>query len=557
MANIENMTQTIKLIILLLIIAWSVEANAQLSSVYFEINNFKLSNSTKLKLDNFYSSQLSTNYPDVIVKGYSDTTGTSEINLKLSKQRVESVKEYLTTKGYPTHKIKIEYFGETETESESLKKNRRVDLFVNPNFNIYNFLSKYNQPEQVFQIDNTHDTIIKAKQNTTIYIPSNCFMLVNGEKVKNVTLILQENYEISDILLSNLTTQTTNGNLLETKGMLNISVISNGQECVIAKGKSISLGIANIPDPTDFDLYQGETSNNRSVIWEDSTTQPLIRYGIERRGPRHQKYRTAFISHELDSSFENHIDDSLYFPLDALNEGICGQINVNFKVNSKGRISQTFIGEKDGLHPSIDSLVVDLIRNCPPTRPMFKKDKKALKFWYTETFAFYSDACSRGLKRFSIEEQLKPDHYSVKWVTTNPLSIMNNKDTIDVSDVKNISTVVYSTTQLGWLNVDKLKKIKGKKAKIEVNVRPAYNIDFKIIMQDYAAVIIGEKTNEKFIFKKLPKNQKGILIGLKYDNDKIFLATKELFIDDTEINEIEFREVSVTELKARLNELKK
>ena len=75
----------------------------------------------------------------VDIDGNSDSTGSRELNLTLSKQRAETVKNYLMTKyGYPASRMRTAGNGpdkpiETNDTPEGREKNRRTDIKVYPN----------------------------------------------------------------------------------------------------------------------------------------------------------------------------------------------------------------------------------------------------------------------------------------------------------------------------------------------------------------------------------------------------------------------------------------
>jgi len=76
----------------------------------------------------------------VILKGYTDAKGSTEYNLKLSKKRVNTIKQYLVTQGIEEIQITSHYFGEASPLIDNLtaehrNKNRRVLVFV-PEFTL-------------------------------------------------------------------------------------------------------------------------------------------------------------------------------------------------------------------------------------------------------------------------------------------------------------------------------------------------------------------------------------------------------------------------------------
>ena len=72
---------------------------------------------------------------EVILKGYTDAKGSTEYNLKLSKKRVNSIKQYLVSQGVEERQITSHYFGEASPLFDNLtaehrNKNRRVLVFI-------------------------------------------------------------------------------------------------------------------------------------------------------------------------------------------------------------------------------------------------------------------------------------------------------------------------------------------------------------------------------------------------------------------------------------------
>jgi outer membrane protein OmpA-like peptidoglycan-associated protein len=69
------------------------------------------------------------------LEGHTDNQGSPEANLKLSQQRVEAVKTYLTKKGVSKNRIKTKAFGgsqpiRNEMTQEDRALNRRVEMRI-------------------------------------------------------------------------------------------------------------------------------------------------------------------------------------------------------------------------------------------------------------------------------------------------------------------------------------------------------------------------------------------------------------------------------------------
>jgi outer membrane protein OmpA-like peptidoglycan-associated protein len=76
-------------------------------------------------------------YPDtnILIEGHTDSTGTDDYNMALSKDRAQAVSQYLATVDVKSARFSIAGYGETQPivtndSLEGRQKNRRVDIAV-------------------------------------------------------------------------------------------------------------------------------------------------------------------------------------------------------------------------------------------------------------------------------------------------------------------------------------------------------------------------------------------------------------------------------------------
>jgi outer membrane protein OmpA-like peptidoglycan-associated protein len=108
------------------------------NAVRFDTNKATLTSTAKLNLDKLI--QVFSNYPDtnIVIYGYTDSTGSVEYNLKLSEERAASVKTYLANKGLSFSRFSIIGLGiadpiaSNETK-EGRIQNRRVEFAITAN----------------------------------------------------------------------------------------------------------------------------------------------------------------------------------------------------------------------------------------------------------------------------------------------------------------------------------------------------------------------------------------------------------------------------------------
>jgi outer membrane protein OmpA-like peptidoglycan-associated protein len=107
----------------------------RLDNVIFPVGRSKISEESFSEL-NIVVDMMKENKSMVIqLEGHTDYQGNSKENLKLSKDRVESVKNYITSKGIPKNRIKTKAFGGTmplsrDNTPEGHRLNRRVELRI-------------------------------------------------------------------------------------------------------------------------------------------------------------------------------------------------------------------------------------------------------------------------------------------------------------------------------------------------------------------------------------------------------------------------------------------
>lgn len=107
-------------------------------AVRFDTNKSTLTHQAVLNLDKLV--KVFSDYPDtnVVIYGYTDSSGSAEYNLKLSAQRAESVKNYLVSKGLVSSRFSVQGLGiadpiATNETAEGKAQNRRVEFMITAN----------------------------------------------------------------------------------------------------------------------------------------------------------------------------------------------------------------------------------------------------------------------------------------------------------------------------------------------------------------------------------------------------------------------------------------
>ncbi|GGW21773.1 OmpA family protein [Arenibacter certesii] len=105
------------------------------AGVYFDTNKSAVKGASATTLNKLAGVLLE--YPDsnILVEGHTDSAGAADYNMNLSKQRAESVTDYLVSKGVSRDRLTTKWYGLTQPKAdnstvEGKAKNRRVELAI-------------------------------------------------------------------------------------------------------------------------------------------------------------------------------------------------------------------------------------------------------------------------------------------------------------------------------------------------------------------------------------------------------------------------------------------
>jgi outer membrane protein OmpA-like peptidoglycan-associated protein len=111
----------------------------QRRSIYFEPNSAKMGLDSRAVVDEIASFMRAYENTVVDIEGNTDSTGSHDLNMQLSKDRAETVKRYLTDKcGFPASRMRTAGNGpdrpiDSNATPDGREKNRRTDIKVYPN----------------------------------------------------------------------------------------------------------------------------------------------------------------------------------------------------------------------------------------------------------------------------------------------------------------------------------------------------------------------------------------------------------------------------------------
>ncbi len=138
------------------------------SEILFSFNSHKLKSNAKRALNLILNRLKGKNYNRILVEGYTDNIGSKSYNLRLSKERAQSVANYLISKGVPKNLVEIVGYGESHPiypndSKRHMALNRRVVI------NIYssNCKNSSTKKESLYGVVEVHknDVYVVVKPN--------------------------------------------------------------------------------------------------------------------------------------------------------------------------------------------------------------------------------------------------------------------------------------------------------------------------------------------------------------------------------------------------------
>lgn len=235
---------------------------------------------------------------------------------------------------------------------------------------------------QTFVIDQTKANNITGKEGTIIEFPANAFQT---ESDQEVTIKLKEFYKLSDIVFANLTTQTKNGQLIETGGMVQIEASQPSiSKLNLAPDKSITLKLPCEMKKKGMKTFTGGKDDLGHVVWElgekfessvinysdshDNSGVNEVDYGLMSIGDESNRMKKMFA--KLDGEVEDYLIENLRIPI-LPKKQLKGFIYISFTVEENGIVSETNVRKAGDASIILYDFLKKTAKNLPPIVPCY------------------------------------------------------------------------------------------------------------------------------------------------------------------------------------------
>lgn len=414
----------------------------------------------------------------------------------------------------------------------------------------------------IIQIDNSKDTLIFGSQGTGLYFEKNSFVLSDGSYPKGeISIQLKECYSNSDMIREGLST-TSNGKLLETRGMINVLAYSNDQELKLKDGKKF---IIHFPkDSSDskqqMNLFYGNDNGTTGLDWElDSNTllkPTAFMNGWSTRGyaggdtSRRGFYFKGQTSDSIYDYFYKNFDNS---KLKATKEDLLDKLyEAEFTVTTEGKITNVNISEMNYDNAgnrilsgeNADPYFYEYIQQIPQLEPFYGYIGNGILKPIDSRCSFYF---SIGLYP---PDYLENENYN-NLFNRKYSSFKNN--TITSINEAELNYYIFSSTKLGWINCDFFWETNDEKIDYMVKVDPRSNPNIKLVFKESKTILAGTLEGDTYVFRNVPVNRDIKIVAISFKGSQPLLGISLTKTDKQPFEKLEYRNFTLTDLEEEIN----
>jgi len=200
----------------------------------------------------------------VSLQGHTDGLAGDLYNQILSEARVDSVKSLFPSKVYRDELFTLKGFGKSkpvnpnDTE-DGRSKNRRVDIVIK-----FRHILTIGEIDMLVDDHFENDTIIYGEKGTEIHIKAKTFY---PHKIKDVDFDIKEVYTLQDMIRCGTVTMSSDGDCLETGGMIFSTATAGGEQINAQEEMLIRIPASEID--TSMKIYDIEVVDG-DTLWKES-----------------------------------------------------------------------------------------------------------------------------------------------------------------------------------------------------------------------------------------------------------------------------------------------
>lgn len=442
-------------------------------------------------------------------------------------------------------------------------------------------LTEIQSAADTFLIDQKKDTLLVANNGSNIKIPANAFQLVDGSTpIGNVKVSVIEAFSVNHILGHNLHT-TSNGQLLETGGMINIEASSNGVQLILKENQTIEVSIPKNNDQPDMELFYEVEQEDGTVTW---VTADEIEIANEADTTKYEYYggdsiaTTGDFTTERMSSYPEELYDYHFKYISWVDEGLsdiqlkgknqnliqfiedpanANREDVKEFIDNYWRVFfEIRIDENGKLHdyklrndPYLNSskmkdaanavtIAVKLLESAPPF------DLRSVKGSV--------DHGKRYLIGVSGNKRLNKAKYR-KWFREQGVK---EETVTEEGSGNSIGRYVFNVSRLGWINCDRFYEMADSlKVNMQIEIPELQDASISLVFKDLKSVMSSTPANGVYSFDNIPSGSAVYVVAISYDDKTAKIAIMDTKVRGGKIKITDFKSVTLDELDQELDQI--
>ena len=351
----------------------------------------------------------------------------------------------------------------------------------------------YQKNEEHFEVSNFAIINIKTADGSSVKFEPESFVFENGAPVTDPIKITTKYATTKDAAFLEDLTTVSNGELLESQGMMYVNATANGRQLRLKEGTSFEIRIKSTELKNDFQAFNGTRNKEDGQInW--------------------------FLANDKKVELKRESDDYHFYKLERMS-------NSDIKALEAKRELIIENWRKRGV--SKKNIRKRLAKYKKQTKERDKRLRKRRK-----SIRRHKDKKQPVLRKSQILGQTK--YHYVEYEK----EFKNN----------NYNFYQMKSNVLGWSNIDKLMEKKDEKPPCDLLVKANDKTNVKVVFSDYFGVFTGILNENGFIFPNFPSTLRVTIVAAeKLPNGQIRFAYEKTRLEDKTVTLTNYKTVSEAE----------
>jgi len=398
---------------------------------------------------------------------------------------------------------------------------------------------------QTFTIDPTKANTITGAEGTVIDFPANAFDTQSNEMV---TIQLKEFYKLSDMVFANLTTQTKDGELIETGGMVHVEAFQ-GSKIDLAEGKAITLNFPFEKKKEGMKTFAGEEDEFGKVVWEEEMPnegmelpQEQANRSLIRPSVNFERIETFTMIEEMpifpgceglvsrklkenctSEKITEYLSENAKYP--SYNSEITGKnkVFVTFTINEWGLVQSAKVTRSST--PELNKYAIAAVKSLPRLNPG-KQRGVPVKVQYTIPVTYnMSENSANGLNEIESQRYMEDVNKRFKEANNKELEDVLSDSTMNEENRLNMAQgYVLSSANLGWINCDSYPFAKNGKSSFNIFAQNE-KINCSLVLHSVRGIVSPRYIKQgKYIFPQLPNKEEVSVLAFKTEQEKNYVS---------------------------------